>query len=399
MKKFLILSFILLLSLNLTLMAQHVVNEDENKVPPLVLPDPFVSEKGLLIKSVAGWESIRKPELIKLFTEEVYGPIPIDYDEISFKEVSENANPFPEITIFKELDITVSRNGNSHTMRLNVFLPKSALSPVPVALLINHRPAYTGGTIVEEGFWPVEELINRGYATASFHGETVAPDDADKFSEGVISSLYPEELSKPDGMRTFGAWGWAAMRAMDYFEQESKIDSKKSALIGHSRAGKTALWTGVNDNRWAIVMPNESGCGGAAISRRKFGETIKIINTSFPHWFNDNFKKYNDNENSLPIDQHMLAMLIAPRAIYYSSAREDLWADPKGEYLSMKLGSRVYTEIYGMSVSFPLEFENLEDPIIQNHAGYHIRNGQHSLTLEDWKHYMDFMELNFQNKN
>ncbi|MEB2777890.1 acetylxylan esterase [Algoriphagus sp. D3-2-R+10] len=379
-------------------MAQHVVNEDENKVPPLVLPDPFVSEKGLLIKSIADWESIRKPELIKLFTKEVYGPIPTDYDNISFKEVSENANPFPEITIFKELDITVSRNGNSHTMRLNVFLPKSALSPVPVALLINYQPAYTDGTIVEEGYWPVEELINRGYATASFHGETVAPDDADKFSEGVISSLYPGELSKPDGMRTFGAWGWAAMRAMDYFEQEPKIDSKKSALIGHSRAGKTALWAGANDSRWAVVIPNESGCGGAAISRRKFGETIKIINTSFPHWFNDNFKKYNDDENSLPIDQHMLAMLVAPRAIYFSSAKEDLWADPKGEYLSMKLGSRVYSEIYGMNLSFPLEFENLKDPIIQNHAGYHIRNGKHNLTLEDWKHFMDFMELNFQNK-
>jgi pimeloyl-ACP methyl ester carboxylesterase len=185
------------------------------------------------------------------------------------------------------------------------------------------------------------------------------------------------------------------MRAMDYFEQEPLIDSKKSTIVGHSRSGKTALWTGAVDPRWAVVISNESGCGGAAISRRKFGETVQIINTSFPHWFNDNFKNYNGRENSLPIDQHMLAMMIAPRAIYFSSAREDLWADPKGEYLSIQIGSRVYSEIYGESVSFPDEFEKIKAPIIQNHAGYHIRNGGHGLTLEDWNHFMDFIDLNF----
>lgn len=379
-------------------MSQRIVNEDESKVPPLILPDPFISEKGHVIKTISDWENIRKPELIKVFTDEVYGPIPKDLDKITFKEVSEHPNPFPDLTIFKELDITVTRNGSSHTMRLNVFLPKSSKKPLPVVLLINYQPTYADGSIVEEGYWPVEELVKRGYATASFHGETVAPDDAKKFSDGVISNLYPEELTKPNGMRTFGAWGWAAMRAMDYFEQEPLIDSKKSVLVGHSRAGKTALWTGVNDQRWAVVIPNESGCGGAAISRRKFGETVKIINTSFPHWFNDNFKKYNDQENSLPIDQHMLAMLVAPRAIYFSSAREDLWADPKGEYLSMKIGSRVYTDIYNKSVAFDSDFENLNKPIIQGYAGYHIRNGKHGLTLEDWNHFMDFMDLNLQMK-
>ncbi|WP_296705025.1 acetylxylan esterase [Algoriphagus sp.] len=379
-------------------MAQRTVNEDESKVPPLILPDPFISEKGHLIKTISDWENTRKPELIKLFTDDVYGPIPTDFDEISFAEVSENPNPFPESTIFKEVDITVFRNGNSHKMRLNVFIPKSSNQAVPIILLINHRPKYSDGRIAEEGYWPVEELVKRGFATASFHGETVAPDDAETFSQGILSKLYPEELSKPNGMRTFGAWGWASMRAMDYFEQEPLIDAKKSTIVGHSRSGKTALWTGANDARWAVVIGNESGCGGAAISRRKFGETVKIINTSFPHWFNDNFKKYNDQEDSLPIDQHMLAMLVAPRAIYFSSAREDLWADPKGEYLSMQLGSRVYNDIYKKSVSFDSDFEDLHAPIIQESAGYHIRNGKHGLTLEDWNHFMDFIDLNLETK-
>lgn len=375
-------------------MAQHEVNEDESKVPSFSLPDPFVSEHGKLIKSSSDWEDIRRPELLQLFTNEVYGAIPSDFDSISYEEVSETPNPFPETTLFKELNITVSRKGKTHTMRLHVFLPKSTQKPAPVILLINHRPKYQDGRIAEEGYWPVEELISRGFATASFHGETVAPDDAERFTQGILTTLYPEELENPAGMRTFGAWGWAAMRAMDYFIQEPLIDADNATLVGHSRSGKTALWTGANDPRWAVVISNESGCGGAALSRRKFGETVNIINHSFPHWFNDNFKKYNDQEELLPIDQHMLAMMIAPRAIYISSARGDLWADPKGEYLTIQIGSRIYTDIYGQSVSFPEEFESLQKPILQAHAGYHIREGGHGLTLEDWQHFMDFIKLN-----
>jgi len=395
MLKTLFFNSILILFVNSFLMAQRVVNQDESKVPDLVLPDPFVSKSGQVIRSISDWENIRRPELMDLFKNEVYGPIPSDFEEITFTEVSENPNPFPDLATFKEIDIQVSRKGKTHTMRLYVFLPKQQSGPSPIALLVDHRPLEPDEEIAEEGYWPVEAILKRGFATASFHGETVAPDDADTFSEGVISNLYPEELTKPEGMRTFGAWGWAAMRAMDYFEQEPLIDEKKSAIVGHSRSGKTALWSGATDPRWAVVISNESGCGGAALSRRKFGETVKIINTSFPHWFNDNFKNYNDQEDSLPIDQHMLAMLMAPRAVYFSSAKEDLWADPKGEYLSMQLGSRIYTDIYNKSVSFPTPFEQLKSPIIQEHAGYHIREGKHDLTLEDWNHFMDFMNLNF----
>ncbi|MBN3582778.1 acetylxylan esterase [Algoriphagus aestuarii] len=397
MLKLLFSTSILFLFINSILMAQRQVNTEESIVPDLVLPDPFISQSGQVIHSVSDWENIRRPELMNVFKNEVYGSIPDDFDEINFSEISEHPNPFPDLAIFKEIDIRVSRKGKTHTMRLHVFLPKNNSGPFPIALLVNHRPENQEVEIAEEGYWPVEALLSRGFATASYHGETVAPDDASTFYEGVISNLYPEELTKPDGMRTFGAWGWAAMRAMDYFEQEPLIDEKRSAIVGHSRSGKTALWTGAIDTRWAVVIANESGCGGAALSRRKFGETVKIINTSFPHWFNDNFKKYNDREESLPIDQHMLAMMMAPRAVYFSSAREDLWADPKGEYLSLQIGSRIYRQIYGKTTSFPQSFEGLKAPIIQPDAGYHIRDGKHDLTLEDWNHFMDFMQLNFQN--
>ncbi|MBC6366898.1 acetylxylan esterase [Algoriphagus sp. AK58] len=375
-------------------MSQTQPNYDESKVPALHLPDPFVSEKGKLISSVEDWEKLRRPEIFSLFESEVYGQLPTDFNAISFEVVKENPNPFPELADLEEVTITVSRNEKNHTMRINFFLPKSQKGPFPVILLINYLPKYPDGKLVDESFWPVRELIQRGFATASFHVETVAPDDAKTYQNGIISTLYPEQIGKADGLKAFGAWGWAAMRAMDYFEQHPRIDSKKSILVGHSRTGKTALWTSANDPRWAITYANESGCGGAALSKRKFGETVEAINNRFPHWFADNFRKYNGKEESLSLDQHLLPGLIAPRAVYYSSAKEDQWADPKGEYLGIQLGSRVASEIYGKKAVFEKEFEELDGPVHLESVGYHIREGAHDLTWEDWRIFLEFVEKN-----
>lgn len=378
----------------LNTMSQTPPNYNESKVPALHLPDPFVSEKGKLIPTIEDWEKTRRSEIFRLFESEVYGQLPKDFEAISFEVVKENANPFSQIADLEEVNITVGRNGKSHTMRINFFLPKSQKGPFPVILLINYLPNYPDGKLVDEAFWPVPELIQRGFATASFHVETVAPDDAKTYQNGIISTLYPEQIGKSDGLKAFGAWGWATMRAMDYLEQHPRIDSKKSVLVGHSRTGKTALWTSANDLRWAITYANESGCGGAALSKRKFGETLEAINTRFPHWFADNFLKYNGKEESLPLDQHLLPGLIAPRAVYYSSAREDRWADPKGEYLGIQLGSRIASEIYGKKAVFEKEFEELEGPVHLESVGYHIREGAHDLTWEDWRIFLEFVEKN-----
>lgn len=354
---------LLFLLISMHTMAQKEPNYEESKVPALSLPDLFIRENGSLIKSKTEWENVRKPEIFRLFEREVYGQIPKDFDQIAFELVNQTANPYADISTLEEVNITVLRNGESHTMRLNFFLPKTGKGPFPVILLINYKPKYADGRLNEEGFWPVKELIERGFATASFHAETVAPDQAESFQNGIISTLYPEQSGLADGMKALGAWGWGAMRAMDYFEQHPKVDSQKSILVGFSRSGKAALWTSANDPRWAITFANESGCGGAALSKRKFGETVEAINRRFPHWFADNFKKYNENEESLPLDQHMLPGLIAPRAVYYASAREDQWADPKGEYLGLSLGSRVYSEIYGKKAELLTEFEQLSGPV------------------------------------
>lgn len=389
--KLLFLSILLLTLIPISMQAQNKANYDESKVPALVLPDLFVSEKGEMIRSKEDWENIRKPEIFELFETEVYGILPKDFDSISFELAEESSNPYSEIANLEEVNIMVSRNGQNHTMRLNLFLPKKKSGSFPVILLINHRPMGPEGSLVDEAFWPVPELIKRGFATASFHAETVSPDDATNYKEGILNTLYPEQMEMANGMKAFGAWGWAAMRAMDYFEQHQNINSKKSVLVGHSRGGKTALWTSVNDPRWAITFANESGCGGAALSRRKFGETVQVINTSFPHWFADNFRKYNGMEESLPIDQHMLPGLIAPRAVYFASAKGDQWADPKGEFLSLKLGSRVYTDIYAQKIQFPEDFESITSPIHQKSMGYHIREGEHDLSWTDWEIFLEFV--------
>ncbi len=374
-----------------SLMAQSQANYDESKVPPLLIPDLLVSLRGKPIQHIEDWEKIRRPELVTLFEKEMYGRIPRDFDAITFEESTETPNPYPDLAVLKEVNIKVVRAGNTHVMRLNVFLPKNAVDPSPVVLLINYKPKDPDGHLVEEDFWPVPTLLSEGYATASFHVETVAPDSKETYTEGILNTLYPELLNRPDGMGALGAWGWAAMRAMDYFVQEPLIDPGKSVLVGHSRAGKAALWASANDSRWTVTIPNESGCGGAALSKRKFGETVEIINTSFPYWFNANFKSYNNKEELLPVDQHMLVGLLAPRAVYFSSAREDQWADPKGEYLSLALGSSIYSEIYGKKISFPKEFEDIPSLIHLPPMGYHIREGQHDLTLEDWTHYLEFL--------
>ena len=389
--KLLILFFLII---SFSTMAQKEPNYDESKVPALILPDIFLSEKGKWIQTVEEYESIRRQEIFRLFESEVYGQIPQDFDKISFSQASDTPNPYSDISVLEEVDISVERGGKSHTMRLNLFLPKAGNEPFPIILLINYQPKYQNGKLNQEGFWPVEELIKRGFATASFHAETVAPDKADTYQNGIISTLYPEQIGQPDGLKAFGAWGWAAMRAMDYFEQHPTIDSKKSILVGHSRTGKTALWTSANDPRWAITYANESGCGGAALSKRKYGETVEAINRRFPYWFADNFKKYNDREEELPLDQHMLPGLIAPRAVYYSSAREDRWADPKGEYLGLSLGSRVHSQIYEKKAVFEQEFESLNGQVHLESVGYHIREGKHDLTWEDWRIFLEFVEKN-----
>jgi len=231
-------------------------------------------------------------------------------------------------------------------------------------------------------------VIDSGYAIAAFHVSDVAPDNNDHYKEGALQ-LYPEQLTMENGMKAIGAWAWAASRVMDYFEREKVIDPKHVFLVGHSRGGKTELWAGAQDQRFAMIFSNCSGNTGAALSRRQIGETVKKINTTFPYWFCDNYKKYNDNVAALPVDQHMLISLIAPRPLYTTNATKDVWADPKGSYMPVKSAEPVYS-LYKKKSALPKSPPNVEVAIIASPLGYHIREGEHDLTKFDWNNFIRF---------
>jgi len=375
----------------------YELNYDESKVPDYTLPPILETENGDPVTTVRDWRNTRRPEIMKLYEELVYGQIPSHFDAVEFDIVHEDPTAIDESATLKEVDITVRRNDKSVTIRMNLFIPNGVKKPAPAFLLINHRSIENIDPTreVQTDFWPVEHVIPEGYAMASFHVGDVADDDKETWRHDIVDKLYPEQLNQPDGLKALGAWGWGAMRVMDYFERDTDINEDQVILIGHSRGGKSALWTAANDERFAIVVSNESGCGGAALYKREFSETIKLLNDVRPHWFCDNLEQYNDREADLPVDQHMLIATIAPRPVYVGSAEEDLGADPKGEFLALKHGSEVYQKIYNLPVAVPNEMPPVDQPVIESYTGYHIRSGEHDLDIYDWDQYIKFADFHF----
>lgn len=391
MRQLFILLMILLSSVS---MAQEA-NYDESKVGHYALPELLLTGKGKEVKTSSDWERIRRGELLTLFEEHIYGKVPADFDRIEFTVRNEQADAMKGAAHLKEVDITVFRNEESVLIQLTLFVPNHIQGAVPAFLLINNRGVENTSPSrdVQSGFWPAEQVIEAGYAIAAFQVNDAAPDNKNTYQEGMLK-LYPEQLLADNGIKAIGAWAWAASRIMDYFETDKRIDAGKIAVVGHSRGGKASLWAAAEDPRFALCISNNSGNTGAALSRRNFGETVAIINTSFPHWFNVNYKKYNHQEHLLPVDQHMLIALMAPRPVYITSASEDLWADPKGTFLALKNAEPAY-ELYGLTSQLPDQPPGLNQPVYQSPLAYHIREGKHNLTEYDWEQFVKFADFHF----
>ena len=339
-------------------------NYYEEKVPSYILPDVLVTVKGKKIRNSNMWEKIRRNEILELFRENVYGRVPSTPYSKSFRLIKEDKNAMGGDATLKQVDITINSGGKSLDIHLTLFIPNKTAKPVPAFLLIDNRgPDNTDPTrLVKSEFWPAEEVIARGYAIAVFSNADVDPDNFDDFKNGIHGLLDRGER-KPDSWGTIAAWAWGASRCLDYFETDKEIDAEKVAVVGHSRGGKTALWAAAEDQRFAMAVANESGCGGASLARRKYGETVARITTAFPHWFCSNYKKWGNNEDSMPVDMHMLMALIAPRAVYVTSASEDLWADPRGSYLSLFHSLPVF-RLYQSNSSLPEQMPPLNTPVI-----------------------------------
>ena len=398
------------------------VISDESKVPEYKLPDVLTRFNGRKVKSEKDWYKKQRPEILKLFTEQVYGKVPGELAISGVKVWETSDNAVNGLARRKQLSLFFKKNGLELEVNVLMYLPKTT-QKVPVFLAYN----FTGNHAVyndpairltdswvannpsvgiinnkvteqsrasAEDRWPVEDIIKSGYGLVTIYYGDVDP-DKDDFSDGIHPFFYKQGQTKPgyDEWGSIAAWAWGLSRAMDYLEQDTMVDSKKVAVLGHSRLGKAALWAGATDQRFAMVISNESGCGGAALSKRIYGETVGIINTSFPHWFCNNFLQYNDHEELLPVDQHMLLALIAPRPLYVASAEGDQWSDPKGEFLSAKYASAVY-ELLGREGLPVKEMPEVNHPVMGT-IGYHIRSGKHDLTPYDWTQYIRFADKHF----
>ncbi|MDP8243970.1 MAG: hypothetical protein P9L94_07805 [Candidatus Hinthialibacter antarcticus] len=412
---------LLLMTIQTSTSQDFVPNYDENKIPPYELPELLVCQDGSVVKTAKDWTEKRRPEVFALFEEHVFGKTPAKTFPLD-SDVETDNDALGGKAIRKQVTLYPFGKQAGYKIELLVYLPKNAKAPVPVFVGLNFKGNHTinadpdirvsdswlaemkrkgEAPNVDESRgasssrWAVDAILDRGYGLATVYYYDIDPDYDDGFQNGIQPYFYPSKdyKLKPNEWGSIGAWSWGLSRVMDYFERDAQINEKQVALLGHSRLGKTSLWGGASDERFALVISNDSGCGGAALSRRRFGETVGRINRAFPHWFNDNFNQYNENEDALPVDQHMLIALIAPRPVYVASAQDDRWADPKGEFTSAKFAGQVY-ELFGKKGVGVEEQPSVNHPVGDD-IRYHIRTGKHDVTDYDWQQYLNFADRHF----
>lgn len=354
----------------------QTANYDESRVPAYTLPDPLKCQDGSRITSAKQWEEKRRPELQEMLTTQMYGrvpaaaskPLPCRVETIEKKALGGKA-------VRKVVSLFLGEGRDAPVASLQLYLPRRAKGAVPVILGLSFK---RNEAIAEAKEWQLGKILDRGFGLATFYYQDVTPDKPNTtlaYEQGIIPYYYREgqQCPDPDQWGSVAAWAWAASKAMDYLQTDEQVDAKKIVVMGHSRLGKAALWAGATDQRFAAVIAAQSGCCGAALSHRGFGETVESVNTILPYWFCGNFKQYSGREQTMPFDQHEVIALIAPRPVYVCSSSDDLWSDPKGEQLGAEAAKPVYA-LYGK----------------ENNIAYHTRKGPHAVLPYDWKQFMKF---------
>lgn len=395
---------------------------EESGVPVYRLPELLVSSDGARITTPEQWKD-RRRELLGLLSKFQYGHAPESRVTVTGKVHSVSDKALSGRASLKQLDLVLEKDGRSQALQLLLFIPEGNTHPVPAFLGLNFYGNHTihpdprirlhkswsgnnrglhvsNNRACEESRgrrayrWPVEKIVARGYALVAVYCGDIDPDYDDGFSNGVHGLFATDDFTVPaeEQWGTIAAWSWGLSRILDHLiESEPRINPEQVIAVGHSRMGKAALWAAAQDERFAAAVSNESGCAGAAIHRRRFGERLLNLNTTFPHWLNQRAKHFNEREHELPFDQHALISLIAPRPIHVASAAEDLWADPKGEFLSLVHADPVYRLLGTAGLAshrMPTPGSSITGPM-----SYHIRHGKHDMLEEDWSRFLEFADL------
>jgi hypothetical protein len=389
----------------------HVSNYAEEKVPAYALPDPLVMANGERVADPARWLRERRPEILKFYRDQIYGNVPANAPRVSWEVSQVETGEREGTAIVKRAVGRMGDKPDGPRMNMTIHLPAKANGPVPVLLSITfgmgprgQAPAKGGQAPGKDaakgrppgGFDALGEVLAHGWGYASLIYTDIQPDRADRWTEGVIGLTLKEGQTRPapDEWGTISAWAWGISRAIDCLETDRAVDPKKIAITGASRLGKTVLWAAAQDERVAAVFSVVSGEMGAALIRRDWGETLDDMAQNFPWQFAGNLPKWAGRWNDLPVDQHMLIALCAPRPVYVNGGLTDQWSDPKGEFLAMVAAGPVY-RLLGWKDLGVTELPPLDAPVAGGDLAFHYHSGGHMAVPADWKAFLDFAERHF----
>ena len=394
------------------------VNYTEAKVGEYTLPDLLTLADGEPVRDAATWYAKRRPKIVKLFEENQYGRSPGRPADMTF-DVFDQATPaFEGKATRRQVTIYFSKDKDGPQMDLLIYLPPGADKPVPLLLNLGFSanntavkdPGVKVGTFWDRrqnkrvpatrgfGYLNVVPVVEKGFGIATFNYSDVDPDAPGAVAHGVRKLHLREGQTEPapDEWGSIAAWAWGLSRAVDYFETDEDVDARRIAIMGVSRLGKTVLWAGAQDTRIAMVIASCSGEGGAALSRRSYGETIGHLTapTRYPYQFCANYGKWADNVDAFPVDAHMLIALIAPRPVLLQTGNTDKWSDPYGEFLAAVAAEPVY-ELLGQQGLGTDQMPAAEEPILHT-IGYFMHDGGHGPRPTDFPVFLKFMQMHLQ---
>jgi len=381
----------------------HITNYDEDKVPPYTLPDPLRLADGRPVRDAATWFSRRRPEILKLYEEDIYGRVPANAPKVRFEVAQTIPNALDGQAMFKLVLIHFGDQPDGPTVHLHLYLPAKATSPVPLLLhmvFFNNAPIpgepppppVPGRPAFHEA-GPIADFLAHGYGYATFRYSEVQPDKPNTFDQGVIGLALAPGQAKPaaDEWGTISAWAWGASRVLDYLQTDPAVDPKRVALIGHSRLGKTVLWASAEDPRFALIYSSCAGELGSSLARRDYGETVDDMAANYGYQFAGNLQKYPGHWNDLPVDTHFLIALSAPRPLFITGGTGDQWSDPKGEFLGEVAAGPVY-RLVGAHDLGVTELPPFDHPVISGDLGFLYHTGPHAIMPGDWQAFLEFAD-------